>query len=597
MNNHSEEFFEQLRLSHFTIEHLPDAAFWTDCNAKIRNVNEMACTLYGYTRKELLQMSILNLDTRQSEEKWKQYWEELKTQKENRVEKYERKKDGTWFPVELLQYYFEFEGKGYCCSFIRDITARKKYQDELKESQRKMWTLINNLAGCVYRCKPDLQYELITEWSEKITGYPTSESGKNKKFFVIHPDDDKKVRDLFWEAINNKTQEHARYRIITKNGETKWVIDRFQGVYSDDGELVAIEGFFADIDHHIKAEQKLKFALDEVENLKKRLEDENVYLRQEIKKNHNVGNIIYQSELVKQVLTKVQQVASTPATVLIMGETGTGKELIARSVHNLSKRKPYPLVKVNCAALPANLIESELFGHEKGAFTGAISKKIGRFELANKGTLFLDEIGELPLDLQAKLLRVLQEGEFERLGSTQTIKVDVRVIAATNRDLKEEAEKKTFREDLYYRLNVFPIHIPALRERSEDIPLLVNHFMFKYSAQIGKKVTKVSRHLMEKLKSYNWPGNIRELENVIERAVIISPGSSLDLGDWQPKLKPNSSSGDFATYRDHEKQYILDILNATRWRIRGEKGAAKIMDLKPTTLESKMKKLGIYRMD
>lgn len=595
MNKHSEEFQAELRLSHFTIEHLPDAAFWHDCNAKIHKVNEMACTLYGYSREELLQKTILDLDPHQSKKEWRQYWEELKAQKEKRVEKYEVTKDGKWFPIELLQYYFEFEGKGYCCSFIRDITERKRSQDRLQESQRQLLTLINNLAGCVYRCKPDLQYEFITEWSEKITGYPTSESKNNKKFFVIHPDDAARVRDKFWKSVHSQTNDHIQYRIITKTGETKWVIDRFEGVFSDKGELIAIEGFFSDIDHQVQSELKLKSALDEVETLKKQLEDENVYLRQEIKKAHNVENIIYQSELVKQVLKKVQQVAVTPATVLIMGETGTGKELIARSVHNLSNRKPFPLVTVNCAALPANLIESELFGHEKGAFTGAVAKKIGRFELANKGTLFLDEIGELPLDLQAKLLRVLQEGEFERLGSTQTIKVDVRVIAATNRDLKEEAKKKTFREDLYYRLNVFPIHIPALRERSEDIPLLVNHFMYKYGAQIGKKVTKVSRHLMEKLKSYNWPGNIRELENVVERAVIISPGTNLELGDWQPKNENLSRSGDFSTYHEHERQYIMDILNSTHWRIRGEKGAAKIMDLKPTTLESKMKKLGIHR--
>ena len=256
---------------------------------------------------------------------------------------------------------------------------------------------------------------------------------------------------------------------------------------------------------------------------------------------HDFKDIICQSKEFTKILGKVEQVVSTDATVLILGETGTGKELIARAVHSLSARRDRALVKVNCAALPANLIESELFGHEKGAFTGALAKKIGRFELADGSTIFLDEIGDLSLDLQAKLLRVLQEGEFERLGNPRTTTVDVRVIAATNRDLQSEIANGAFREDLFYRLNVFPIQLPPLRKRKDDIPLLVNHFVRKYSTKVGKQIKTVSQKVMERLQTYHWPGNVRELENIIERAIIVCPDSCLKIGDWLPQ-KPRQNT-------------------------------------------------------
>jgi DNA-binding NtrC family response regulator/ligand-binding sensor domain-containing protein len=345
------------------------------------------------------------------------------------------------------------------------------------------------------------------------------------------------------------------------------------------------------------AAQALQAALEEVENLKNRLHAENVYLQDEIKLVHNFKNIITQNKALIQILHKIEQVAVTDATVLILGESGTGKELLARAVHNISERCNRPLVKVNCSALPANLIESELFGHEKGAFTGAFQRKIGRFELANEGTIFLDEIGELPFDLQAKLLRFLQEGEFERVGSSQTIKEDVRVIAATNRDLEKEVENGKFREDLFYRLNVFPIHIPPLRERKEDIPLLVNHLLKKYGQKIGKKIEKIPQHLIDKLTDYDWPGNVRELENVIERAIIISPPDKITLGGWLPKNGNTIHHSHFHTLEENERLYILKTLEKTRWRVSGENGAAKILGVNPKTLESRMKKLSIHRKD
>ncbi|NIR47733.1 AAA domain-containing protein [candidate division KSB1 bacterium] len=349
------------------------------------------------------------------------------------------------------------------------------------------------------------------------------------------------------------------------------------------------------VEERTKAAEALQNALAEVERLKNRLQAENIYLQDEIKLVHNFENIITHSEALKQVLRNVEQVASTDATVLILGETGTGKELLARAVHNISPRGERPLVKVNCSALPTHLIESELFGHEKGAFTGAIAQKIGRFELANGGTIFLDEIGDLPLELQAKLLRVLQDGEFERVGNPKTIKVDVRVIAATNRNLEKEVENGDFREDLYYRLNVFPIKLPPLRERKEDIPLLVNHFIKKYSKKIGKRIETIPQDVLDILQKYRWPGNVRELENIIERAVITSPGKNLVLGDWFPTNSTSQLTTELCTLEECERRHIINALEFTGWRVSGEKGAAKLLGLNAKTLESRMKKLHIER--
>ncbi len=349
------------------------------------------------------------------------------------------------------------------------------------------------------------------------------------------------------------------------------------------------------VEERTRAANTLRNALDQVERLKNQLQAENVYLQDEIRIVHNFEHIITRSAGLKKMLNNVEQVAATDATVLILGESGTGKELVARAVHSISNRSSRPLVKVNCSALPENLIESELFGHEKGAFTGAISRKIGRFELADGGTIFLDEIGDLPLELQVKLLRVLQEGEFDRLGNSNTLKVDVRVIAATNRNLETEVRNGKFREDLYYRLNVFPIVIPPLRERKEDIPLLVKHFMEKYSTKTGKQVEMISQNLIDKLQTYNWPGNVRELENIIERAVILTQGKKLMLGDWLSKAESRSDESHIPTLEELEKKHILEVLELTGWRIRGDHGAASILNLKPTTLASKMEKLGIKR--
>jgi PAS domain S-box-containing protein len=370
------------------------------------------------------------------------------------------------------------------------------------------------------------------------------------------------------------------------NGRPIWV--QWWSKPDPDGKFTRT--MLVDITDRVLAEQE-----------RNRLRQQNVYLQEEIKSEYNFEEIIGGSGAMRSVLGKVAQVAQTDSTVLILGETGTGKELVARAVHNASKRKDRPLIKLNCSALPTGLVESELFGHEKGAFTGATEKRIGRFELADGGTIFLDEVGELPPEMQVKLLRVLQEREFERVGGGATIRVDVRVIAATNRDLEQAVAAGKFRQDLFYRLNVFPVRLPPLRERVEDIPLLVHYFVGRYAAKIGRAITRVSPEAMQHLATYAWPGNVRELENVIERAVILSSGPELGIA---PEALPASPAGPAAddgraadpeALREVERQHIVTVLKRTGWRVDGPQGAARVLNMHPSTLRSRMQKLGIRR--
>jgi PAS domain S-box-containing protein len=370
-----------------------------------------------------------------------------------------------------------------------------------------------------------------------------------------------------------------------RDGSPLWINLWMKPLWGDDGRVLALHSIWVDITDRVLAEQE-----------RTRLEQQNVYLQEEIKSVHNFDEIIGRSPALLAALDNVGRVASTDATVLICGETGTGKELIARAVHSNSKRRDKPLIKVNCAALPAGLVESELFGHEKGAFTGAIARHTGRFELADGGTIFLDEIGELSAETQAKLLRVLQEQEFDRVGGTSPRKVDVRVIAVTNRDLLKSVREKAFREDLYYRLSVFPIQLPPLRERREDIPLLAKYLLDKFAARIGRRFDGIDPATLRRLMAYPWPGNVRELQNVIERAIILATTPSLEVdpdvlgpSGAEPASKPSDALDD--VQRDH----ILKVLRQTKWVIEGPRGAAAVLGLHPNTLRSRLKKLGLSR--
>jgi formate hydrogenlyase transcriptional activator len=376
-------------------------------------------------------------------------------------------------------------------------------------------------------------------------------------------------------------------------------------------------GFLQLVANQVAVAVENALAFQEIEALKDKLAKENSYLEEQVRTEHNFGEIVGESAALRGVLKKVETVAHTGSTVLILGETGTGKELIARAVHDISPRKDRTFVKLNCAAIPTGLLESDLFGHEKGAFTGAISQKLGRFELAHQGTLFLDEVGDIPPELQPKLLRVLQEQEFERLGGTKTIKVDVRLVAATHRDLAKMVADGRFREDLYYRLNVFPVEVPPLRDRPDDIPRLVRHFTQQFARRTGRRIETIPSAIMDALVRYPWPGNVRELQNVIERAVILSPGLSLqvppnavvirdeksDTRDRQSASERSSPPSDSRpapsgmTLADAEREHILRVLHETGWVVGGPKGAATRLGMKRSTLQRKMQMLGISRSE
>ncbi len=369
-------------------------------------------------------------------------------------------------------------------------------------------------------------------------------------------------------------------------------------VKDQEGRVIYVLEATSDIDDRKLAEQKRDQALKELEALKEKLEEENIYLKSEVYEARLFSDMIGTSNALRYVQTLVAQVASTASTVLIQGETGVGKELVARAIHKESKaRSDKPFIKVNCAAIPSNLVESELFGHERGAFTDAREQRKGRFELADTGTLFLDEISELSQNTQAKILRVLQEGEFERVGGTQTLKSDVRIIAATNRDLNAEVAAGRFRADLFYRINVYPITVPPLRKRREDIPLLIKHFVSQIGAEMGKNIDKIPKKIIKHLKAYDWPGNIRELRNVVERSLITSPSSTFQLADSSIEMRRSSCppSNQTVSLDEIQQQHIIHILNETGGKINGPGGAAEILQMKPSTLRNRMKKLGIKR--
>ena len=496
----------------------------------------------------------------------------------------------------------------------RLISENKTYQENLeyqvKQRTEELVELNKDLtiSEARYRSVVEDQTETIIRYTADGICTFVNESycrlfGKSRNRFLgssfypqIYEEDRNRVIKKIKSLSRNNPVEVDERRVLLSNGKIVWQQCTDRIILNEKGKIVEYQGVGVDITDLKDGEKALREALKEVERLKNKLHDEVVYLREEIKLEHNFEQIIGKSEVIKKILKQVEIVAPNDTTVLILGETGTGKELVARAVHNLSSRRARPLVKVNCAALPTNLIESELFGHEKGAFTGATAQRIGRFELADESSIFLDEIGDLPLDLQVKLLRVLQEGEFERVGGTDTIKVNVRIIAATNRKLEKAIESGNFREDLYYRLNVIPIELPPLRERKGDIELLAMYFAQKYGRKQGKSFDKISRNTINHLKNLEWEGNIRELENIVERAVIFSQPPELKLDNrFLPQNKIKSPDSQSRSLEAIERDHILKILNEKNWVIEGEAGAANVLDLHPNTLRSRMKKLKISK--
>lgn len=450
--------------------------------------------------------------------------------------------------------------------------------------------LLDSMPGIAYVFK--LDGSMVAWGSNEIKermGY-TDEEIENKYILdFIHEDE----RELVSEAIQNTIRTgkaQFEHLSLKKTGEKSPVLVTTKLVVIEEEEYIV--GLSIDITELYDARKKIDEQISEIKKLNELLSEENLYLKDEINQNIIHSEIIGDSEALKYIFFKIKQVANTDAAVLIEGETGTGKELIARAIHRESERKDKPFIKVNCASIPENLFESELFGHKKGAFTGAIKNHIGRFELANGGTLFLDEVSELPLNAQSKLLHVLQEGEFEKVGSSKTQNSDVRIITATNKILYDEIEKGRFREDLFYRLNVFPISVLPLRERKEDIPVLIEHFVNKYSKKFNKGIKVIPKDFINRLTNYNWPGNIRELENIVERAIITSSNQILKN---ECLLKPANISSKDASLEEFEKNHIIKVLSKTNWKISGDGGAASILKLNAETLRSKMRKLGIKR--
>jgi PAS domain S-box-containing protein len=475
---------------------------------------------------------------------------------------------------------------------------RKRTGDALRESQLRYSTMAEAVPEVLFTAGTDGACDYVSRRFSEYTGLPLARCLGQGWLAALHAGDRERTTAAWERSVRTGEAFEIEYRLRKADGEYRWFRARAIPMRGPEEATRRWFGVATDIDDSKRAEESLRAALAEVRRLKDRLETENVYLQEQIETEHGFEEIVGRSPALRRVLTEVEQVAPGDTTVLITGETGTGKELLARAIHKLSPRRDRALITVNCGAISPGLVESELFGHEKGAFTGAVSRRIGRFEVADGGTLFLDEIGDLPLDSQVKLLRVLQEGEIERVGGLRPIKVDVRVIAATHHDLEALVRDGRFRADLFYRLNVFPIRNPALRERAEDIAELVRYFVLKYAAKLGKRIEAVPRGVLEGLAAYPWPGNIRELANVIERSVILSRGSALELDGLLPSDRgaaPSSRAVERPTLEEIERRHIVEVLQQTGWRVSGPRGAAVLLGLKPTTLEARMKRLGVRR--
>ena len=494
-----------------------------------------------------------------------------------------------FLPLALLMSYLLAE----------DVLRASYLSSEIKAAELRWRNLLENVHLIVLGIDNDKTVSYVNPYFLELTGYEKSDV-LNRQFVDLIPENKRQeISGRLKEIIESESTilKERSVPILTRSGEQREILWSNVLNQNSGGEIIGILSIGRDMTKQIEAELSREQAIQELEEFKEKLEIENISLKEIIQEDHGFKEFVGTSNAIRYVQTRIIQVAPTDAMVLIQGETGVGKELVAHAIHNKSNRSGKSFIKLNCAVIPATLVESELFGHERGAFTDAKQQRKGRFELADKGTLFLDEISELTQDTQAKLLRILQDGEFERIGGTRTLKVDVRIIAATNRDLNIEVAEGRFRADLFYRLNVYPITVPPLRKRRGDIPLLVEHFISLISPQLVKKIDKIPKQTMDKLKAYNWPGNIRELRNVVERSIITSPDSTLRVSDELVASQHHSplASAPPISLDEVQRLHILAILKQTDGKIEGTDGAAEILQLKPSTLRHRMKKLGIER--
>ncbi|WP_341524055.1 sigma 54-interacting transcriptional regulator [Pseudomonas sp. G.S.17] len=612
---------------HMVFEHCAEAiALLNPFSDRLGDLNIAACKLLGYPRQELLELPVSKLFghqladlivfTQAVMDKGRGWTEELSC----------NCKSGERIELEISATTLQIKGEQQLILVLRELSHEKYQRDQahtertmrggliewrnilnlFQESERDNQLLLSSVGDGIYSIDSEGLATFVNPAGARMLGWePQDMIGKNIHRIHHHTHADGSHYPVeecpIYKAVRDGVVHEGRQEVFWRRDGSSFPVEFTSTPVISEGRIVGAVVVFRDITERRSTEIQLQNALEELKVLKDRLEEQNAYLQEEIHIEHNFREIVGQSEPIKKIIKQIDVVAPTDASVLINGESGTGKELIARAIHQASRRNASPLIRVNCAAIPAELFESEFFGHIRGAFTGAVRDRVGRFELADGGTLFLDEIGEIPLELQSKLLRVLQEGQFERVGEERTRKVDVRIIAATNRDLRQEIVAKNFREDLYFRLNVFPIQSPALRERPIDIAPLAAHFL----KQTGKRLNMPGRRLrnsdIEQLQRYSWPGNIRELQNVIERALITSIGAdlNLDLPDESATQNSNSQAIDRQTImtdaqiRELERSNLQAALAATKGKLFGKEGAAELLGIKPTTLASRLKRLDL----
>ena len=582
------------------LELAPDAMVVVADDGNIALANSQAEILFAYAAKEMVGQSIEMLMPRRFREQHRHDRREFAFNSQIRpmgkgLAICGRRKDGAKIPCDVSLRNIRTPQGSFSVATVRAAADRNDFEEMIRQTEENLRPLVEMTNAIPWRADAKTwQFTYVGPQTKEILGYDQRQWYEND-FWPdhIHPEDRNYAMKFCEEASLTRDRYEFEYRMIAADGHVVCLLD-IVSVSKTDGVPVTLQGFMIDVTDRRDGETVLRKAVYAGQQQKMQLQQENAYLRQNIKIRFNHDEIIGDSKALGETLKGIQQVAGTNSTVLIQGETGTGKELIARAIHNNSQRRERAMVTINCSALPATLIEAELFGREKGAYTGAMTRQAGRFELADGSTIFLDEIGDLSIEVQTKLLRVLQDGEFQRLGCSKTKKVDVRVIAATNHQLDNRVRDGEFREDLYYRLNVFPINVPPLRDRLDDIPRLVWAFIREFETEMGKTIEVVSPETMEAFQQHDWPGNVRELKNSIERALIVSEGPILK-ADIMDHRRASKYKDNLRSLHEVEHDHIESVLDSTQWRVRGVGGAAAILALKPTTLEARMKKLGITR--
>lgn len=580
-------------LSEKLFEFSPDAILVTNAAGRITSANAQVERIFGFERDEIIGQPVETLIPERFRQVHPTHRAAYGAEPQVRpmglgLELFGRRKDGTEFPVDIMLSPVQSGEETLVLCVVRDVSEKKSAESALRQSEQELRSLFEYSPDVIVVSDRDGRIVRANAQMESVFGYRRNELIGQlievlvpERYRSMHP----KHREHYRDHSRVRSMGAGLELFARRKDGTEFPVDIMLGpVEGPNGRLIL--SVIRDLSQKREAEEALR-----------RSEQEKRYLEEELSTTHQFEEIIGESAGLKRVLKQVETVAATDATVLILGETGTGKELIARAIHELSPRRERAFVKLNCSAIPSGLLESELFGHEKGAFTGAIAQKIGRLELAHQGTFFLDEVGDLPLELQPKILRALQEKEFERVGGTRTIPVNVRLVAATNRDLAKMANEGQFRGDLYYRLRVFPVTIPPLRDRREDIPLLVRYFVMNHSKRMGRHIETIPADTMAALKKWDWPGNVRELENFIERSVILTQGAALRAPLSELEMPKELVESQEANLEAAEREHILRVLREANGMIGGPGGAAERLGLKRTTLNSKMKKLAIHRGD